>query len=504
VTDQRIFEAYKPLRDHLRNVSVLESLLVLRNYELYLQFNTPIPPDVQVDQTFILAPKEEKQSMLGGWELEILVREVIINGELTGKSSETFKSWKCFSDAVNKLKKLEEQISSFTVAERDIFLELFRIAHRQFPWQLANPDCQAVNRYLRIYSFPALEHLLQQKTGLTALELYRAFFILLAHFLAKPVLIMPLAMGPEIKSSNEHLNAFLSLFTQPIEDLRTLLIEERRFDGDYSYHFSAIRAFPIIEWPYAAGQSLYSCPLPTLLFWRATGGLYFALSSVSGFDQAWGDAFQNYVGDVIQAANAERRMQVHAEESFGKPKKRTIDWIVADASGALFVECKTKRVPVAVKTRIDNAELNKELDLMASMILQVYKTIRDYRANLYPTFKFQTNLQVFPIVVTLEDTFLMGAFVNRLGQKAAAKLNEAGLPESWLTEIPYSICSVDELERMLQIVATVGILAFMNKKMRDPERRFWQMGVFMSNSFHDAYMATTALFDDITEKILPL
>jgi hypothetical protein len=45
---------------------------------------------------------------------------------------------------------------------------------------------------------------------------------------------------------------------------------------------------------------------------------------------------------------------------------------------------------------------------MATAVVQVYKTIIDYRANAYPHFPFKESRKIFPTVVTLEHWRMFG------------------------------------------------------------------------------------------------
>ena len=105
-----------------------------------------------------------------------------------------------------------------------------------------------------------------------------------------------------------------------------------------------------------------------------------------GFDNANGEAFQRHVGEVIGHANTRGQRTVHPEAEYHVrgDRKDSVDWIIEDDGGLLFVESKTKRLRLRAKTEIRSTEaLEAELDKMAAFI-QVYKAIADYRAGHYP------------------------------------------------------------------------------------------------------------------------
>jgi hypothetical protein len=68
----------------------------------------------------------------------------------------------------------------------------------------------------------------------------------------------------------------------------------------------------------------------------------------------------------------------------GKAKKRSVDWIVADEGAALFLECKSRRLSLSAKVSLSDLKpLEGDIDNMAAPVVQLYKTIIDYRQNAY-------------------------------------------------------------------------------------------------------------------------
>jgi len=108
---------------------------------------------------------------------------------------------------------------------------------------------------------------------------------------------------------------------------------------------------------------------------------------------------------------------------------------------------------------------------VADMIVQIYATIRDYRGGLYPNYKYEPKKQVFPLLLALEDLYLFGPTIeNELRASILKKFKERNLDEAWLEAMPYSVCCIEEFERMMQVIATVGIAPFVGKKVFDKDR----------------------------------
>src|SRR5262249_4092861 len=80
-----VYELYKPLRNYLREVGLLESLGVIRAYAAFLQFKRPFPFDIEVHRSLLDARTVADRSLYE-WELDVLVRELILNAQESASS----------------------------------------------------------------------------------------------------------------------------------------------------------------------------------------------------------------------------------------------------------------------------------------------------------------------------------------------------------------------------------------------------------------------------------
>ena len=129
-----VYDLYKPLRNHLRQFPLLESLGVVRAYVQHLQFKVPFPANIEVEQEFLRA-RHRHEKKVYEWELDILAREIVLNSP--EHAEKTLRSWHEFAEAINKIKELENSITGAypELHQKNILIELYRIGHRQFPWQ---------------------------------------------------------------------------------------------------------------------------------------------------------------------------------------------------------------------------------------------------------------------------------------------------------------------------------------------------------------------------------
>lgn len=388
--DNTVYNNYKPLRNHLNKLVLDDSFYVIWSYIQHYQFNNKFPQDIEVALEFLNQDHIQKIRMCSEWELETITREIIINAQNSTFSDKSLKAWSYFSGSINKLKSIENEIGGMFVNKDNILVELFRISHRQFPWQIS-PNGEYLTRYYKILE--------------------------------------------EIKK---------------IKDEK----EQKEILGNF-------------------GNSL-------------------------------GKQFQNYVGEVLEKSIQNISFKFFKEQEYkeGKNRKDTVDWMVIDNNAMLFIECKAKRMNLPAKIELnDDSFIKAELDKMADFIKQVYKSIDDYKNNKYPNIKYDKSRKIFPIILTLEHWYLFGdKFLNELDVILKNKIKENNLDEKYLEIYPYSICSIEEFEKMTQIIDKIGVNNFMSKKF-DQDRRLWAFQSFMNSDFNEEYKKTKVLFDDDYKKI---
>jgi hypothetical protein len=474
-------------------------MVVIHAYITHLQFGNPIPNAVEVHRDFLSAESRvDKAAWLSEWELETLCREIIIHADSTIPSTSSLTQWKVLSKVANELKRFEEFISGKFLSPESIMLELHRIAHRQFPWQMSNPTAANLMRYYLVYQYGALGELVRKVTGLTVGEVFFMGMALLGVFMKRLFLVYPADIQiPRL--TLEKVDRFLTHFSLPLKDLKKLLVNEREVNDRFVYSYHSLRAFPLIRMS-IQGRDAVVCPLPTLLFWRFTSGVYYEICKESGFANAYGEAFGQYVGSILRKTFVSPSHEVIPEDTYrdGKDLKRTVDWVVSEDEVALFIEAKTKRLVAEAKSEILIPQaLSGELNKMAGIILQVYKSITDYLEGLYPSSRYKKGWQVFPLIVTLEDWFLMGPkLIGELDKLVIEGLKQQGLPVNMLSDMPYTLCSVYELEQAAQVMNLSGIQAVIGGKTADLRKREYVLDAYLQAEFKEELSHVKFLFPD--------
>jgi len=489
-----MYDLYKPLRNYLRTVSLLPSLLTIYRFVQHLQFQTPLPPALQYPM-FPFRPAI--QSGLFEWTLELLARELILNAP--DQAARAIDTWNDYAKAGNIIRDIENKVwGRLPNGQELIRYEMVRIAHRQFAWQ-TRPNQRLVASYLKLYSNPRLTDLMWRVFGMTAHQLMQVGMGLAGHFLEQPTIRLP--VGNQVNEVDDAVVAqFVARFSRPLPDLRVLMQAVQAYNVNWAYAFDPLRSFPMIR---VADDRLF-CPMPTLLLWRVTEGVYFDLvKEGAAFDRTFGPAFQDLAAEVVAAADPSGHFETLPEVRYGtkaKPKD-SVDLIVQDETGVLFVECKASRFKAQAKVDlVDLTALLGELDRLAGFVAQVYATLADALARTYPHWK-PDGRPIYPLVLTLDEWLPSGRMLNEAFEAAIReKLAARGVTSDILEQHPFTLCSLQEFELAVQVMATDGIAPVMAGKTQ-VEQRTWAMGPYLNGAFAAQIAASEILFVEDWQRV---
>jgi hypothetical protein len=456
-----------------------------------------IPADIEVGNQLLNA--QLPQAILAEWTLEQMAREVIRHADEEPRRGCSLRQWATVAEIGNALRDLEGTIYTQLVGGQRIQLEMMRIAHRQFVWRQRRFSWRPIIRYYKLFNTPEIVAQTRQATGLTLDEIYLIGMAYLGIFFGQPRATRHIDVQiPGL--TQEHVDRFLAFTSLSRNELSNRLRAEHALDEGFAYRYSSLREFPLVQFSYQ-GRDEVACPIPTLLFWRITTGLYYTLKDVPGFPTDFGNSFQRYVGEVLRQRVTSAQLMLLEEEEYhvGSRRKDSVDWIVQQGDeAALFVECKTKRLTWASKAGLtDLSALEQDIRKLAGAVVQVYKTIADYRAGLYPHLALVEGRRIYPAVVTLEDWYLFGFdMLERLEMSVRNIMETAGLSLAWLDEMPFSILSVHELEKAAGVINAVGIHPFISGKVLDADFRRWGYTAYCNERYADEVTNLPPLFRD--------
>ncbi len=492
------YKSHKPLRNRLRKVSLEDVFYVIWAYSRNLHFNDlEIPKDIQVDPSYLNAERWIEGGIYP-WNLEILVRESLLNGSYSSyhpQIHKTFKKWSYFANAHNNIRDIEGDISKERINAENIISAMNLIAHRQFHWQTL-PQTSYYMRYYKIFSEEKVNAIIEAALGISVYEIYVIGLAMVGAYLGSPAINFPITI--ELKTiTSAKVRIFLGLFGKELNELKELVQSEHKMDEDFHSVIPSLRMFPVIHMVYC-GQEAIVCPMPSLLFWRMTSGLYYDIVKIpeTGFDNAFGSSFEKYVGNVIEATIDSRIERKRGEDyKIGKEKKETSDWVVWDDKGILLIECKTKRMRLDSKSSLDETFIEKDLEKMAEFVFQLYKSMLNYKNGEYPFIDYASSRKIYPMVLTLENWHIMGTErFTKINELAKAKLVEAGIDPICIEENPYTISSIDEFEYSAQVLSQIGISEFMEEKVGS-KYRYYQLRPYQLERFVEESKTGVKLWD---------
>lgn len=398
------------------------------------------------------------------WELELLVRELVLNGLPTGDANQ-------MSDmglkAIDHIRRITEAVSKAHIhCAEDAVTSSMPLLHQQQPWM--EDSCATINRYIRIMRHTALAEVMERELHISLHDLVKLGFTVAGGLYDAPIVSKNVySLTPDIASGAA--DAFFKLTTSEICVLRESIRAKQHYDRRWAYTYNPLRGTPLIyrkEMP----DTLHG-PIPQLVLWRITEGLYYDLLGKPGFSEALGDAYQRYIGEVLDDLLPSSMFTVQRETPYEIKKgqvRHGADWRISDTTGHFFVECKAKRLTLLAKARGEGQELDNDLEHLARFVVQNYKNINDALTKRVPDFELK-GLPVYSVVTTLEDWRLdlphLKAHVDKLVRQEAANQK---LRLALLDECPYEVMSTAQFERRCQEVARRGIAGAFGSEAAGP------------------------------------
>lgn len=481
-----IYDAYKPLRNYLRNTNLVDSLGAIRWYVSYSQFPDSPPPatDMQVDPVFYKGMNH--MIFLPPWQLAILARELIINSTPSSLSLlHDLRQWKDVASAINKVKAIDEEISKRYVNQQNVLHMLSKLfPHQQFVWQENRPNKQTITRYYYIYRNPKLRPIFENFFGLSV----EAHFVIgaLAWLNYKKFLGLtypPSGFDKGFTVTMQDYELFLKHYAISLDNLKQKLQDptERKMNAEFFYYFDSLRRYPMVLTK-LNGVDSHICPVPTYLYWRVTDGIYYELVNEKGFDQAIGDGFKDYIGEVLGEQAYPKSIQVIDADQFIAKKLPKPDWIVVQSDTCAFVECKAKRMTLEARTDINlNPATEEQLEKLAESIIQCYLAILDASARSYK--ELGSMKKIYPIVVTMENWYIFGDIMALLRKKVEKVAADKGVDRKLIESMPYLVLSSQEFETLSVILKSKTLDEIIEPFLSDGKYEQWQFATYLFDAF---------------------
>ena len=235
-------------------------------------------------------------------------------------------------------------------------------------------------------------------------------------------------------------------------------------------------------------------PIPRLLLERITRGIYFDLadyfkghSKANKFREAFGHVFQSYVGRLFE--KSDKKMKLLPEWKYGRPEKRTSDWIIIENDKATIIEVKQSGLFLPAKTLGD---LDKVKDSLVKTISQAAKQMlsfeNDIRSGDYDELDCLSNISNYErLVITYDRTYFSNSILRKYALEIARKDTPA-IQEDY----HWHTISVEELEYALALDFS-SFFEFLEGKRLDRESQEWGFRDFYARKYKQERLANPYL-----------
>lgn len=474
-----MFDLYKPFRNRLGQYWVIQGLEVVYRFIQWLEYDRPLPRELNN----IALPRGRMERIakgIGPWEFELFARELILNAD-KWRGSRSLASYPEVARNINEIKRIENDTWPLhSKREKDILYELVRIAHRQFPWQRGFSAAN-ISAYIRLYSDPMLADLFEREYGMPAADMIQLTLALAGHFLTDFTLTLPVTNQLN-RVPVEVCNEFVDKFSMSLDEARRAVKGLQEYNINWAYTFNPLRSKPLIR----INDKQVICPVTPFLIRRGTSEVYFDLvKHDDDFSRGYGPAFQRVVGAVAADASAGTPLRVLPEAHYGSRSKPrdSVDWIVEDDSASLFIECKGSRIKYRGISDLTNHEaIDAEFRRIRKFCFQLYKTLSDALAGLYPHWK-PTGNPVYPIVVTMEDWETFGIKIaEEVINPLKRELAEISVDPDLVERYPPSFCSLQTLDQAIYVCGRRGVEEVFCRKVQG-ENQQWALDTYLGNAF---------------------
>lgn len=270
--------------------------------------------------------------------------------------------------------------------------------------------------------------------------------------------------------SPEKQQAFLDWISCSYQDFRALSRADTAPDGYEHFRFNPLYVKPAITPDRSPKQGMapvYITPVPTLINYRVTNGLYFALSDyfrestgTQDFRNAFGHVFQEYVGRLLKQAFGDENVIAEWQYVNKKNQKDTPDWIVICNGRAVLLEIKQSGLHLPAKKWANEEDIEKNLkDTIGKGAFQMWKFQNDFDSGVCQP---PAALGGIEIVERMVVTFDRSYFLNSIMRDRVRQLYPS-LPANY----HWHTIAVEELEYLLNTEA--DFLDFLEQKRCDPD-----------------------------------
>ncbi len=444
---------YDKLAKIASSFGLRDSIIHIWGYSLHIGYGLNLPMEYAHSRPGM---PDQIRSYVHEFYLDLYLREVLQHSGASKGARRSLRVWADLGTLHNAIR----AYSDFKARrDLDIWTTMHRIAHQQLPhFDRFGPSY--FGRYWSLYKRGKLSDVVHNALGLSSED----YFLMAGATQALFTRNYEVALLPQLSALGlDHgaLTARVAAISGTPKLLRDRCILDGRHDSSWDYTPNPVSVRPLIQLR-SSTPDLLACPRPSLLGKRLSAGLFYDLANATGFAQAYGDAFEELVGDLFSRMTGTTTAERPAPYSVSGSQHHGSDWLLRETSATLFVECKTMRIPLPAQLAASPIDLESGLKRLAKAIVQNYRNILDATSG-------RAGVQlpdgpIYSLVVTLEDWVLFGQkAVDTLTALVARELGERGMDPSLPDRYPFAVVSYSSLPQVVDSISEHGLRVFKEK-----------------------------------------
>lgn len=375
----------------------------------------------------LLVGSPRNEPKIFSWEIETLSIEMLSTPKSKHGTNKNPRNWSYFAVLINLIRRIDD-LESVRLNGGSIFARLANIAHRQFLWQSAPINEQDLIMWHTIFSSPDLRDLFVERCGISP-DLFMSISSSLSIYFQENSIVSEFLFNTGGREGEADISSnLLRLLSQEL--VRSS--EETTISDSAIYRQSPFRERPVLHFR-RGERSFYICPIPLLLFWRATRGMYYDVIQDIRAPNYIGKAFEGYVKLLLSEVCgedkviSERRYQIKKGVNLATPDVMTLNGAILD----LVIECKSTKIPLSGKILPTiGPEFSRAIEEIAKGVFQIIRFIDHVTSGIIEGLSIDHNT-IF-IVLTLDDWgFSLGAVERDIYDRSMKYILKRNISENF-------------------------------------------------------------------------
>lgn len=391
------------------------------------------------------------------WEIENVLLLLLSTPKQTMNSlrAPDYKNYNTAAGIINQLKQAEEAEERVQINSGNVLLEMPRLAHKQFVWQRIMLEPSRLYRYYFVYGQGKCAEFFEQKYGLTINDFAVGCIALYALAIRYAWQRLP-KVSHDLPLRQDLLEKTLAIISLEMQAMRADTTERinktaSRDKAKIAYLPSSLRRYPIVTSAKHDNQMI--APLPQLIIFRMTSGLYYDLQGgpQTLIEEANG-RFEEFGKKLLDARCP--RFEVLREHRYAVSKARTYrtpDLLLKDDGEVKVIfECKATKLTFEAQFGDDPyVEAPKAYSQIAKGMSQLWKFFSRARRGIYT--QEQVAPDAYGVILTMENWWQLDrTHLTALRAEAVQLCADEPhmLPEDMRNVI---FCSIEDLDDVLAV-----------------------------------------------------